>query len=144
MKKKLLLMFVLFITVLMFSGCSNGERRIKINNLSFNEPINFIEMKKADGDNSASNGNKWISYRYGFEGYTLRIIWREKQTYADYTKDSKLNYKDKTISGKKAHYVDTDEYSYTVIEDKDDLYIFEYTGSKKNNKAYKNLINSIK
>lgn len=145
MKKKLLLVIVLFASVLLISGCTNnGERRIKINKISFNEPVNFIEMKMSEGEKSNTSDFDWISYRYGFDGYTIRVICRKGQTFDNYKKTSSFKFKDKKVNDIKTHYYEDDEYSYTVFEYKKDLYIIEYVGNKGNNKYYKDLVNSIK
>lgn len=149
MKKKVLLSIVVLFSLFLVTGCQNSydANDTKIKNISYNAPTDFVEMKKSEGKDSDSNGKNWISNRYTYDKYAIRVIWREGDSYKEYTKNSKLKYNDVKVNGELAHTSDSDkQFSYTIIDYKNDLYIFEYYGKKTDNgmKKYDDIIHSIR
>ena len=148
MKKKLLLGIVAIITLFMVTGCKDSydKNDTKLKNISFNAPTDFEEMKRDNGEVSITNKKKWASNRYTFKDYSIRVIWREGDNFKVFATGSKLKFSDKKVNGVDAHYSDNDKnLVYTVIEYKDDLYIFEYYGDKSSNgvKVYNDIVNSV-
>ena len=149
MKKKLLLSFVMLGLLFLMSGCKSSfeSNDTKIKNVSYNAPTGFVEMKKSEGNNSDSNGKKWISYRYTYKNYSIRVLWRQGDKFKEYTENSKLKYDDVKLGSQTAHYSDSnDQFTYTIFDYKDDLYIFEFYGKKTDTgrKQYKDIIDSIR
>lgn len=148
MKKRVLLGIVAVFTLLCVTGCKSAYEKndTKLNNISFNAPKEFIEMKKSDGKMSVNSKKKWLSYRYTYDDYSIKALWREADTYKAFGKDSGLKFVDKKINGVNTHFSEEDNYMYTLIEYKDDLYIFEYYGKKtdEGKKVYNDILNSVK
>ena len=148
MKKKLLIIITIFISIIMI-GCSNGyeSNNTKLNNLSYNKPKGKDEpevVEKVDAKQKL-----YIIHKYEYEGYNIRLYYRQGESYdEEYFKNTELKYKDDTVDGIKCKSaLDDDYYNYYYIPYKDDMYVIEFTGQNKTDEAkeeFKKLVDSIK
>ena len=148
MKKKILIIFTIFISILLL-GCTNQyeSNDTKLNNLSYNKPKDIENpeiIQKVD-----AKGHLYIIHKYEYDTYNIRLYYRQSENYdEEYFKTTELKYKDDTVAGVKCKSsLDDNYYNYYYIPYKGDMYIIEFTGSNKTKEAkeeFTKLVESVR
>ena len=144
-KKGLYLLFILFLLFTM-SGCKTDfdNNDTKLINMSFKKPTGYKDSRYPLGN--LTDGREYEMRVYDFNGYSIKITYREKETFKKYTKESDIKYENKKVNKKKYKYNESDNSIIYITEHMKDLYIFEFTGDKSdvNKQIFEDLIKSAK
>lgn len=144
-KKGLFLILILFLSIFL-TGCRTDfdNNNTKLINVSFNKPIGYKDSRYPIGN--LEDGREYEIRVYEFSDYSIEILWRDKDTFKKYTKDSDVKYSKKTINDKDYKYAESDNSIVYITEHMDGLYVFKFNGNKseENLDNFNDVMKSVK